>query len=171
MAGDFKASFRYYGEANALFRALKDTFGVAYSYCGIANSMRMNGDFRGSLRFFTKARENYKRIGDKVSYAYTLWGEGTALQMLGRNREALKDFEEARSLFRETKDRRGLIYCLISIGELDFKKDPKKGMRAFSTASEARSPQPQVEARYAKSLIRPEGRAGAIPSILRRRWT
>lgn len=153
--GRHKDSNRYYTEANALFRESKDTFGVAYSYCGIANSMRMMGDFKGSLRFFKKAKENYKKIGDKVSYAYTLWGEGTALQILGQDKEALKDFNEAAALFKETRDRRGLIYCALSVGELDFKKDRKKGVRAFTSAlKKAEALGLGVESRYARELLK-----------------
>jgi tetratricopeptide (TPR) repeat protein len=152
--GKHKDSNKYYTQANSLFRELKDTFGVAYSYCGIANSMRMMGDFKGSLKFFKKAKDNYKKIGDKVSYAYTLWGEGTALQVLGRDTEALKDFQEAAALFKETRDRRGLIYCALSVGELDFKKDRKKGVRAFSSAlKKAEKLGLGVESRYARELL------------------
>jgi len=152
--GRYKDSSKYYTQANSLFRELKDTFGVAYSYCGIANSMRMMGDFKGSLKFFKKAKDNYKKIGDKVSYAYTLWGEGTALQILGRNAEALKDFQESAGLFKETRDRRGLIYCELSAGELDFKQDRKKGVRAFSSAlKKAEKLGLGVESRYARELL------------------
>lgn len=153
--GRHKDSRKYYAEANRRFMELRDTFGVAYSYCGIANSMRMMGDFKGSLAFFKKAKVNYRKIGDKVSYAYTLWGEGTALQVLGRDEEALKDFKEAAALFKETKDRRGLIYCALSTGELDFKKDRKKGVLAFKAAlKKAASLGLGVESRYAKELLR-----------------
>lgn len=152
--GKYKDSNRYYTQANALFRESKDVFGVAYSYCGIANSMRMMGDFKGSLRFFKKAKDNYRKIGDKVSYAYTLWGEGTALQVLGRGKEAMKDFKEAAALFKETKDRRGLIYCALSVGELDFLKDRKKGLAAFKSAlRKAEKLGLGVESRYARELI------------------
>ncbi len=152
--GRYGDSKRYYTEANRLFTRLKDTFGVAYSYCGIANSMRMTGDYKGSLRFFGKAKTNYRKIGDKVSYAYTLWGEGTALQMLGKDKEALKDFKEAQRLFKETSDRRGLIYCTLSMGEIDFRRDAKKGIKSFSSAlKKAQALGLGVEASYAKRLL------------------
>jgi tetratricopeptide (TPR) repeat protein len=152
--GNHKDSNKYYTQANILFRELKDTFGVAYSYCGIANSMRMTGDFKGSLKFFKKAKDNYRKIGDKVSYAYTLWGEGTALHILGRDTEALNDFQEAAILFKETRDRRGLIYCALSIGEIDFRRDRKKGVRAFSSAlKKAEKLGLGVESRYARELL------------------
>ncbi|CAG1065641.1 hypothetical protein BAC1_01227 [uncultured bacterium] len=152
--GKHKDSNRYYTQANGLFRETKDLFGVAYSYCGIANSMRMMGDFKGSLKFFKKAKDNYKKIGDKVSYAYTLWGEGTALQLIGRDAEAQKDFKAAEALFMETRDRRGLIYCALSTGELDFKKDRKKGVKAFGSAlKKAEKLGLGVESRYARELL------------------
>ena len=46
MAGLFGDSFKYYIAANKLFSELNDTFGVAYSYCGIGNALRMKADYQ-----------------------------------------------------------------------------------------------------------------------------
>ncbi len=148
-------SLKYYKEANSLFAGVKDTFGLAYSYCGIANAMRMKGDFKGSLSYFARARREYKLIGDKVSYAYTLWGEGSALQLLGRDARALKDFKEAEALFKETKDRRGVVYCTLSVGMLKFSSDRAGGRammrRALKTAEGLGL---KVELSYAKRVLK-----------------
>jgi len=155
VAGDLRASLGYYRQANRSFTALKDTFGKAYSYCGIANALRMKGDFSGALKNFKMAKTNYRRIGDKVSYAYTLWGEGTAYQLLGKDAPAHKDFIEAERLFRDTKDKRGLVYCMMSLGELEFRKDPKKGMRMLKKAlKRAEALGIGVETGYARRLLR-----------------
>ncbi|MDO8426080.1 MAG: tetratricopeptide repeat protein [Deltaproteobacteria bacterium] len=158
-------SYRHYTEANKAFRGLRDTFGVAYSYCGIANSLRMQGDFKGSLSFFRKAKENYRKIGDKVSYAYTLWGEGSSFQMIGNDKTALEDFKEAQKLFRRTKDRRGLIYCLLSIGQLEFKATPKKGIKKLQLAFDrAKALGLGVETLYASALLRAAKKGpGSLP--------
>ncbi len=154
VAGRPLDSYKYYIEANRIFRTFKDTFGTAYSYCGVANSMRMRDDFKGSLAYFRKAKTNYRKIGDKVSYAYTLWGEGSAYQMLGKNSLAAKDFREAEKLFKITKDRRGLVYCLLSVSQIEFAKDPKKGIRLAKEAlRKALSLNLGVEIRYAKKVL------------------
>jgi len=82
----------------------------------------MKGDFKGSLLYFKKAKQHYKKIGDKVSFAYTLWGEGTAFKMMNKLEDAKKDFLDAQKLFKETIDERGLSYCELSLGELEFLK-------------------------------------------------
>ena len=116
--------------------------------------MRMQGDFKGSLGYFKKARTNYKKIGDKVSYAYTLWGEGSAFLMLGRSEDALKDFKEAKALFRQTKDKRGLVYCQLTIGQIEFARNEAKGVKTLAEAyTRARDLKLAVEARYAKTLL------------------
>lgn len=152
--GDYVLSGRYYKEANRVFRSIKDTFGIAYSYCGIANSLRMRGRFKESLEFFKKARENYKKIGDRVSYAYTLWGEGSAFAMLGRHGDAINGFEAAYRLFKETGDRRGVVYCMITIGQLEFMANPKKGSALVKKAlKEALSLGIRTEAGYARQAL------------------
>lgn len=120
--GRIDDSYKYYSKANTTFRRLKDTFGIAYSYCGLANATRMKGGFKGSLVYFKKAKAHYKKIGDKVSFAYTLWGEGTAFKMMNNLKDAKDDFLVAQKLFKETKDERGISYCELSLGELEFLK-------------------------------------------------
>ncbi|MBI5562513.1 MAG: tetratricopeptide repeat protein [Deltaproteobacteria bacterium] len=165
VAGFPKESGKHYAEANKLFTKHKDAFGVAYSYCGVANSLRMQGDFKASLAYFKKAKTQYKRIGDKVSYAYTLWGEGSSLLMLGKAELASEDFKEAARLFRETKDRRGLIYCELSRGQMQFKKNASKAAELVNKAfKEARSIGLGVEIAYAKEVLETMTRnPGALP--------
>lgn len=153
--GRIDDSYRYYSKANEIFRGLKDTFGIAYSYCGIANALRMKNDFQGSLKYFKKAKAHYKKIGDKVSFAYTLWGEGTAFKMMNRFSGAKKDFLYAQKLFKETKDERGLSYCELSMGELEFLKGRRTAtMPLFKKAlKRARAFSFGVEIRHANRLI------------------
>ena len=155
MLGRIDDSYRYYAKANQTFRMLHDTFGTAYSYCGLANATRMQGDFKGSLKCFNKAKTHYKKIGDKVSFAYTLWGEGTAFKMLSRLPEARRDFLYAQQLFKETRDERGLSYCELSLGELEFLKGGRaKAMLLFKKAlKRARRFSFAVEIKYANRLL------------------
>ena len=46
VAAGYEASMKYYMEANAIFKRLKDRFGTAYSHCGIGNAFRMKGDYK-----------------------------------------------------------------------------------------------------------------------------
>lgn len=120
IAGHFKNSLRYYTAANKLFSDIKDIFGIAYSHCGIGNALRMLDDYKNALVHFTKATTRYKKIGDRVSYSYTLWGLGSTYKMMGNFKRARDNFIKAMLLFNKTKDQRGVIYCKLAIGELDF---------------------------------------------------
>ena len=156
MTGDVAASQRYYTRANRSFVALKDTFGIAYSYCGLANAKRMKGDFKAAFDYFKKAKSNYKKIGDRVSYAYTLWGEGTAFKMVDKLDKADSDFREAEKLFKQTGDERGLVYCDLALGEIAYLNGRKRRAatlfeRAFTRAESFFF---GAELKYCKRLLR-----------------
>jgi tetratricopeptide (TPR) repeat protein len=118
MLGRFVESGRHYQTANRLHRQRKDSFGTAYSYCGLGNVERMNDRLDGALEYFLKAEKLYKRIGDKVSYAYTLWSIGTTYKLNGDLKTARRLFDEADKLFRSTGDLRGRSYAALGRAEL-----------------------------------------------------
>ncbi|MEW6213858.1 MAG: tetratricopeptide repeat protein [Nitrospirota bacterium] len=120
IAGRFSDSLRYYIAANRLFSTIKDTFGTAYSYCGIGNAYRMLKDYKSALNNLIKATRLYKKIGDKVSYSYTAWSLGATHKMIGNYKRGRDYFIRAMMLFKKTKDPRGIIYCRLGLGELDF---------------------------------------------------
>jgi tetratricopeptide (TPR) repeat protein len=120
VAGLFSDSLKYYTAANRLFSHIEDVFGTAYSYCGIGNAYRMMRDYKSALASFAKAIRLYKKIGDRVSYAYTLWSLGTTHKMMENFKEARDNFIKAMLLFKKTRDPRGIIYCRLGLGELDF---------------------------------------------------
>jgi tetratricopeptide (TPR) repeat protein len=122
MMGQYDLSGRYYREANRRMRRRKDTFGIAYSYCGLGNVERMAGRFKKALPFYKKAEKLYGSIGDRVSYAYTLWSLGTTYKMLGRHPQAIAAFNQADALFKTTGDSRGRIYALLGHAEVEFIK-------------------------------------------------
>ncbi len=99
-------------------KEIKDVFGTAYSFCGIANAYRMAEDFERALGYFARATSLYQEIGDRISYAYTRWGEGTTFKMVGKEEEALEAFQAAEVIFQATEDQRGRIYTLLGRGEV-----------------------------------------------------
>ena len=103
MAGLFSDSFKYYIAANKLFSELNDTFGVAYSHCGIGNALRMKGDYSGALLHFRKATTLYRKIGDIVSFSYTLWSLGKTYTMLGKLDKAMDYFKQSCGFSRRQK--------------------------------------------------------------------
>ena len=120
IAGNYGESLQYYRQANGMFGSLKDKFGTAYSHCGIGNAYRMQKRFGDAMRHFRKAAQLYEEIGDLVSYSYTLWSIATACKMK-------RDFQQAETFtsaalrnFNRTKDPRGVIYCDMLLGEMDF---------------------------------------------------
>lgn len=120
VAGLISDSLKYYTEANTLFSRIRDRFGTAYSYCGIGNACRMMEDYKSSLANFSKAVNLYRKIGDRVSYSYTLWSLGTTYKMIRNFHKARDNFEDAMLLFKKTKDPRGIVYCRLGLGEIDF---------------------------------------------------
>jgi len=120
VAGLFGDSFKCYTAANKLFSELNDTFGVAYSHCGIGNALRMKADYSGALLHFRKATALYRKIGDIVSFSYTLWSLGKTYAMIGRLDKAMDYFRQSSGFFRKTKDPRGIIYCKLGMGEIEF---------------------------------------------------
>ena len=131
IAGKYGESLQYYRRANQMFGILKDKFGTAYSHCGIGNAYRMQKRYGDAMRHFRKAAQLYEEIGDIVSYSYTLWSIATACKMK-------RDFPQAKTFtsaalrnFKRTKDPRGVIYCDMLLGEMDF-------MRGRNAAAEKR---------------------------------
>jgi tetratricopeptide (TPR) repeat protein len=134
---------------------LCDTFGTAYSHCGIGNAYRMLGDYRKALASFSRASTLYKKIGDRVSYSYTLWSIGTTHKMLHEYASADNVFKEAQVLFKKTKDPRGLIYCQLGFGEIALLKgNNATALRKFKASlSQARRYGFRVEACHAAMLL------------------
>ncbi|MGB9716304.1 MAG: tetratricopeptide repeat protein [Thermodesulfovibrionales bacterium] len=125
VAGLFEDSLKYYTAANKLFSKTNDIFGLAYSHCGMGNAFRMLNNYKKALLHFSKATRLYQKIGDIVSYSYTLWGMGSTYKMMGKYKKAQDNFRKAVLLFKKTKDPRGIIYCKLSLGEIDFIQDNK----------------------------------------------
>ncbi|NTU42637.1 MAG: tetratricopeptide repeat protein [Nitrospirales bacterium] len=138
MAGKFKESLKYYKQANTIFSGLKDTFGTAYSHCGIGNAYRMLGDFEKAQAHFSDATRLYAEIGDIVSYSYTLWSLATLHKVHGDLDLAQEYTDKAMKNFLKTKDPRGIIYCNLTLGEVDFMRGKKKqGIKKVRSALES----------------------------------
>jgi tetratricopeptide (TPR) repeat protein len=101
-----------------MFHALRDTFGTAYTHCGIGNANRMMNDYGKALGHFRKATRLYEEIGDIVSYSYTLWSLAMVYKMKGDLAKAGELIDNARKNFKKTKDPRGIIYCDLADGEI-----------------------------------------------------
>lgn len=127
ISGKFKESLDYYKQANEIFKVLKDRFGTAYSHCGIGNAFRMLDKYSDALKHFNGATVIYENIGDIVSYSYTLWSLANVYKMEGDFDNARLYIKKALRNFRRTKDPRGIIYCGLTLGEIDF-MEGKRGV-------------------------------------------
>lgn len=125
ISGRFEESKEYYIQANDIFKRLRDKFGIAYSHCGIGNAFRMFKNYNEALRHFKKAMRVYEEIGDIVSYSYTLWSLANLYKMEGDLEIAVDYLQRALKNFRKTKDPRGIIYCDLTFGEIDFINNQK----------------------------------------------
>lgn len=114
MRGALQRSLTLYSRAHAYALRSNDTFGIAYSACGIANAHRMMQRWDAAEHYFTIARMHYEQIGDRVSYAYTLWGEAMAYLLQSRWTEAEERLQSAQALFQRTGDRRGWLYYVLA---------------------------------------------------------
>ncbi len=167
IAGKYKDSLKYYTRANKMFAGLKDTFGAAYSHCGIGNAHRMANNYREAMRHFKKAGHLYGRIGDIVSYSYTLWSIANVCKMEGDFAGARASIGTALKNFKKTKDPRGIIYCDMTLGELEFMEGKraraeKKLLSAFGSASDHGFKLEQCHARALLMLVNGPYAAGRL---------
>lgn len=114
MQGAVKRSLAYYLRAHHHALRTEDTFGIAYSACGIANAYRMLQLWEPAHHYFTLARLHYESIGERLSHAYTLWGQATAYLLQHHWEQSEELLTMAETLFRQTGDRRGLIYVTLT---------------------------------------------------------
>jgi hypothetical protein len=81
------------------------------------------------MQHFAKAERLYGAIGDIVSYSYTIWSMATLFIMIGEYQRARREITQAQKNFRKTKDPRGLIYCEMALGQIDFLHGRRKQAR------------------------------------------
>ena len=161
--GDFKISLYFYKKANSIFNEINDRFGLAYSYCGIGNAYRMFDDIKEAEKNFKKALKLYQEIGDIVSSSYTLWSMAILeIFKIYRSRKDKKDYTEAVNYilkaeknFRKCNDPRGLIYCLLLRGMINFLRGKRSiGKKIFKKAYEkAKIFDFALEKKYAERLL------------------
>ncbi len=120
IAGKYKDSMNYYKKANKMFQSQKDKFGTAYSHCGIGNAYRMINNYKDAIKHFKKASRLYEDIGDIVSYSYTLWSFANVYKMKKDFLTSRNYINKALTNFKKTKDPRGIIYCSLTLGEMEF---------------------------------------------------
>ncbi len=168
IAGKYGKSLQYYRRANQMFAVQKDKFGTAYSHCGIGNAYRMQKLYGDAMRHFRKAAQLYEEIGDIVSYSYTLWSIATAWKMKGDFPQAATFISAALRNFKKTRDPRGVIYCDMLIGEMDFMRgrNAAAGKRLGLALSSAGKYGFQLEQCHAKTLLAflPGAKGKAVPS-------
>lgn len=155
MAGMHEKSLEYYKQANKIFDALNDRFGRAYSYCGIGNAFRMIDDLDTAMRFFEKATELYEEFGDIVSHSYTLWSMANVFKVKMDFDMAKNYLSRAIKNFKKTKDMRGVAYCKLTQGEIEFLEGHQtKALRTFKSVLKITDSYDFVLERcHAKSLI------------------
>jgi tetratricopeptide (TPR) repeat protein len=95
----------------------------------MGNALRMRGRYEDALRHLRRAERIYLAIGDIVSYSYTLWSLGMVHLMEGRLRWAEYYVKKASVRFRKTKDIRGLIYCRLALGQVQYLRGDRRGAR------------------------------------------
>ncbi|MBZ0156089.1 MAG: tetratricopeptide repeat protein [Alphaproteobacteria bacterium] len=174
VAGKYGESMDYYRKANEIFTVEKDTFGRAYSHCGIGNAYRMTHNLRDAMAHFRKATALYEKIGDMVSYSYTLWSVANVHKMKSDFASARLHLRKAMGNFRKTKDPRGIIYCAMTLGEIEFlegKRKPaeKKVLVALESAERHGFALETLHARSLLSLMRGEsGQSGRLREAYRK---
>ncbi|MEI6846085.1 MAG: hypothetical protein WCK36_03450, partial [Candidatus Firestonebacteria bacterium] len=118
LRGDFRGYLACYRTANKYFIKNKDTFGRAYSNCGMGSANRMLSNYRLSEKLYKKAEKLYSSFKDEINFSYVLWGHANTLLCLGKFNEAGKLNRKAGRLFKKWKDERGLVYIILQAAEL-----------------------------------------------------
>lgn len=120
IAGWNEKSLEHYKRANKIFLALNDKFGKAYSYCGIGNAYRMIDEYDAAMEYFKKATELYQEFGDIVSHSYTLWSIANVFKIKRDLDKGKIYLDKALKNFIKTRDMRGVAYCKLTHGEIEF---------------------------------------------------
>ncbi len=155
IAGMNEQSMEYYKQANKIFGALKDKFGRAYSYCGIGNAYRMINDHDIAMDYFNKASQLYEEFGDIVSYSYTLWSMANVFKIKNDIGNTKIYLDKALKNFQKTKDMRGIAYCRLTQGELEWMGgNHAKAVKIFKSALQITDSYDfALERCHAKSLL------------------
>jgi tetratricopeptide (TPR) repeat protein len=88
----------------------------------MGNAFRMTGNYNDAIKHFRQAERLYEDIGDIVSYSYTLWSFANVYKMKGDLLPARELLKKARRNFKKTRDPRGIIYCNLTLGEMEYMK-------------------------------------------------
>ncbi|PIS47756.1 MAG: hypothetical protein COT17_01790 [Elusimicrobia bacterium CG08_land_8_20_14_0_20_51_18] len=119
IAGRVEDSYRTYLKASKLAGG-DDTFANAYSFCGMANSLRQKGELDRAKGSYKNSLKLYTRIGDKVDLGFVHWGLGEIQKKKGQFGAALEKFLKAGELFRSGFEKRGEILNDISLAQVYY---------------------------------------------------
>jgi hypothetical protein len=123
----------------------------------------MLDDIKEAEKNFKKAIKIYEEIGDIVSSSYTLWSMAM-LEILKTYRSkknkkdytnAIKYIHKAEKNFKKCNDPRGLIYCILLRGMINYLKGKRSiGKKIFKKAYEkTKTFDFALEKKYAEKLL------------------
>jgi hypothetical protein len=157
-----------------MFKRFNDRFGLAYSFCGQSNALRMQKKIAEALPLMKRAERLYRSLQLKGPLAFVLWSQSQAYCALKRWPIAAKLLKEADDLFHSAHDQRGILYANLGRAEILLRKNNliyqsvfRKALKTaarlhlpFERAHAIRTSNPQLAARWYR-------RCGVAPNFFR----
>jgi non-specific serine/threonine protein kinase len=116
LRGDYERAGELVEEGLVLHREARNTRGVAWSVCSLANTSSELGDYERSKELFEEGVALARKMGGALPLGDLLMALGYEYLLEGDHERATALSEEAAELYRERGSRSGLKYALYILG-------------------------------------------------------
>jgi predicted ATPase/DNA-binding SARP family transcriptional activator/DNA-binding CsgD family transcriptional regulator len=116
LQGDYERSAELFEESLGLHREAKNTRGIAWSVCCLANVSSDRGDYERAKELYEEAIALSREMGGALPLADLLINLGYEYLLEGDHERATTLSEEAAELYRKRGSRGGLRYALNHLG-------------------------------------------------------
>nr|BAL59164.1 adenylate/guanylate cyclase [Candidatus Acetothermum autotrophicum] len=128
---DYAHAIRLLEESLALYRAAKDTRGVALALGNLGIIAFARGDYARATRLHEESLEHFRALGDRVGMASALSELGNVAMYQGDLARAEQLLEEGLGLSRAAQDDQGIALALRRLGAVLFQKGERARAKAL----------------------------------------
>jgi predicted ATPase/DNA-binding CsgD family transcriptional regulator/Tfp pilus assembly protein PilF len=129
--GDYERAAELFEEGLGLHREARNTRGVAWSVCSLANVSSDRGDYERSKELYEEAIALARKMGGALPLGDLLLALGWEYLLEGDHERATALNEEAAVLYRERGSRGGLKYALDTLGWAALAREDHERARAL----------------------------------------
>jgi predicted ATPase/DNA-binding XRE family transcriptional regulator len=118
--GDYDRAATLWQESLALFRALDDITGIAYSHGNLGLVADAQGDYEGAIASYEEALTLFRTMDDRTYIAYMLHNLGLIAYFQGDYERATALYDESLALVRALEDQNSIAMTLGNLGLVAF---------------------------------------------------